>query len=182
MTEKRGRRGVKTMKNKFFKKAVSVLAGAAVLCSLLQKQPVLAAESPSSGGQEIPERMELIASDESLELWLDEEMADFAVRVKGTGDIWFSNPQGADEDPKASNYYKGVMKSQFSVQYFNETVQAMEMDSYNDAVADGQFSIERISNGARITYNLGEQTDKYILPQVISKERYEYYTDRKSVV
>lgn len=176
MTEKRGRRGVKTMKNKFFKKAVSVLAGAAVLCSLLQKQPVLAAESPSSGGQEIPERMELIASDESLELWLDEEMADFAVRVKGTGDIWFSNPQGADEDPKASNYYKGVMKSQFSVQYFNETVQAMEMDSYNDAVADGQFSIERISNGARITYNLGEQTDKYILPQVISKERYEYYT------
>lgn len=169
---------LKTMKHKFFKRAVSVLAGVAVLCTLTPEQHVRAAGDEAAGKQaeQIPERMELIASDERLELWLDEKMADFAVRVKDTGDLWFSNPQGADEDPKASNYYKGVMKSQLSVQYFNEKVQALEMDSYNDAVAEGQFSVERIANGARITYNLGELADKFVLPQIISKERYEQFT------
>lgn len=154
------------------------MAGAAVLCTLIPEQHVRAAGDEAAGKQaeQIPERMELIASDERLELWLDEKMADFAVRVKDTGDLWFSNPQGADEDPKASNYYKGVMKSQLSVQYFNEKVQALEMDSYNDAVAEGQFSVERIANGARITYNLGELADKFVLPQIISKERYEQFT------
>lgn len=154
------------------------MAGVAVLCTLIPEQHVRAAGDEAAGKQaeQIPERMELIASDERLELWLDEKMADFAVRVKDTGDLWFSNPQGADEDPKASNYYKGVMKSQLSVQYFNEKVQALEMDSYNDAVAEGQFSVERIANGARITYNLGELADKFVLPQIISKERYEQFT------
>ncbi len=167
-----------TMKNQLLKRTVSVLAGFAVLSALIPLQPVQAAENEAAQSREeqVPQRMELIASDESLELWLDEETADFAVRVKDTGDIWFSNPPGADEDAKASNYYKGVMKSQFSVQYFNEKVQALEMDSYNDAVAEGQFSVERIANGARITYNLGELADKFILPQIISKERYEQYT------
>ncbi len=166
------------MKNQLLKRTVSVLAGFAVLSALIPLQPVQAAENEAAQSREeqVPQRMELIASDESLELWLDEETADFAVRVKDTGDIWFSNPPGADEDAKASNYYKGVMKSQFSVQYFNEKVQALEMDSYNDAVAEGQFSVERIANGARITYNLGELADKFILPQIISKERYEQYT------
>ncbi len=179
MTEKSvSKKGCKTMKNKFLLRTISVLAGFAVLCTLIPLQPVRAAENEAAQNQagQIPERMELIASDGNLELWLDEEAADFAVKVTDTGDVWFSNPPGADEDAKASNYYKGVMKSQFSVQYFNEKVQALEMDSYNDAVAEGQFSVEHISNGARITYNLGELADKFILPQIISKERYEQYT------
>lgn len=179
MTEKSvSKKGCKTMKNKYLLRTISVLAGFAVLCTLIPLQPVRAAENEAAQNQagQIPERMELIASDGNLELWLDEEAADFAVKVTDTGDVWFSNPPGADEDAKASNYYKGVMKSQFSVQYFNEKVQALEMDSYNDAVAEGQFSVERISNGARITYNLGELADKFILPQIISKERYEQYT------
>ena len=137
------------MKDNLLKRAVSVLAGIAMLCALIPEQPVLAAGNSSSGGRGVPDRMEMIASDGELELWLDEEEADFAVRVKETGDIWFSNPQGAEEDPAASSYYKGVMKSQFSVQYYNEKVQALEMDSYNDAVAEGQFSVERMENGAR---------------------------------
>lgn len=157
-------------KNSLFKKVISVLAGVGVLCALLPGQTARAAT------REIPDRMELIASDGGLELYLDEEQADFAVKVTATGDVWFSNPQGADEDPGASNYYKGVMKSQFSLRYFNENVQASEMDSYNDAVSQGQFSVERTESGARITYNLGELADKYILPQIISAERYEQFT------
>lgn len=160
------------MKNNLFRRAISILAGLAVLCTTMPASPALAAGQV----QEIPGRMELIASNEWLELYLDGEMADFAVRVKSTGDIWFSNPQKADEDPIASNYYRGVMKSQFSIRYYNENVQASEMDSYNDAVADGQFTVERIQDGAKVTYNLGELADKFVLPQIISAERYEYYT------
>ncbi len=158
------------MKNNLFNRAAGVLAGMAMLCTLVPGQPV------RTVGQEVPEGMELIASNDVLELYLDRELAGFAIKGKATGEIWYTNPPDFDEDPLASNYYKGMMKSQVSIRYYNESVQASKMDSYNDAVAEGQFSVEEIENGARITYNLGDLADKYVLPQVISVERYEYYT------
>ncbi len=158
------------MKKNLFNRAISVLAGLAVLCGLMPGQPVHAAQG------EIPERMELIADSGSLELYLDREQADFAVKVKESGDVWFTNPQGADEDPLASNYYRGVMKSQFSIRYFNENVQASEMDSFNDAVSRGQFTVETVPEGVKIVYNLGELADQFVLPQIISAERYEQFT------
>lgn len=157
------------MKKNLFNRVISVLAGLAVLCTLMPGQSVHAAE------EKIPERMELIGDNGQLELYLDREQADFAIKVKATGDVWYTNPLGADDDPLASNYYRGVMKSQFSIRYFNENVQASEMDSYNDAVAEGQFTVESIQDGARITYNLGELADKFVLPQIISAERYEQF-------
>lgn len=169
-------------------RSLGILA-AVLLCVLLPGTETRAAEAGTSGtetgateraagtaGREIPQGMELIASNEYLELYLDEEAAEFAVRVKETGDVWFTNPPEGEEDPLASSYYKGLMKSQFSIRYYNESVQASEMDSYNDAVAEGQFSVERIQDGAKIVYNLGELADKYVLPQIITVERYEQFT------
>lgn len=138
---------------------------------LLPGKQVNAAEA-----DEIPSRMKKIASTDSLELYFDEALTDIAVRVKDSGDIWFSNPQGADEDPVAGTFYKNLMKAQFSLRYYNQSVQASEMDNYNDAIANGQFSFLYTENGVQITYNLGEVADKYILPWVISGERYELYT------
>ncbi|MCM1188944.1 MAG: DUF5696 domain-containing protein [bacterium] len=158
------------MRNKLFKRAAGILTGIALLCTLAPAPSVRAAE------REIPDRMELVASNDSLELYLDRELADLAVRVKATGDVWFTNPQEADEDPLASNYYKNLMKSQFSIRYFNANVQASEMDSYTDAVAEGQFDVEEIRDGVKISYQMGDVADKFVLPQIISEERYAYYT------
>lgn len=158
-------------RKKFMKRAWSVLLGAVML---LTCAPVSGLKAQAAG--RIPERMDQIASNDYLELYFDQEAVDFAVRVKATGDVWFSNPQWADEDAKASAYYKGQMKSQLSIRCYNQKVQASEMDSYNDAVAEGQFAVEYMADGVRITYNMGDLADKYVLPQIISEERFGYYT------
>ena len=101
------------MKNNLFNRAAGVLAGMAMLCTLVPGQPV------RTVGQEVPEGMELIASNDVLELYLDRELAGFAIKGKATGEIWYTNPPDFDEDPLASNYYKGMMKSQVSIRYYN---------------------------------------------------------------
>ena len=122
------------------------------------------------------DKMKRIAENAALELYFDEAETGVAVRVKESGDIWFSNPPGASEDPAASPYYQRQMKSQFSIQYFNENVQSSEMDNYNDSILDGQFEIAYIEQGVTITYTLGELASKLILPDVISEERMNYFT------
>lgn len=119
--------------------------------------------------------MKLVAQNETLELYLDEVETDVAVRVKSTGDIWFTNPIGAEEDAAASAYYQRLMKSQLSVVYFNDNVQKNEMDNYNSSILDGQYTIDQLSDGVTITYTMGEMKSKQILPIVISEERYESY-------
>lgn len=150
-------------------KALGVVLAASAL--FIGKQtPVLAAEK-----EEIPARMKQIAATDSLELFFDEKLTDIAVRVKATGELWFSNPQKADEDPVAGGFYRNLMKSQFSLRYYNQSVQAAEMDNYNDAIENGQFTFAYTDNGVSVTYQLGETADKYILPSIISAERYEAY-------
>lgn len=120
--------------------------------------------------------MQKIAENDALELYIDEKETDVAVRVKATGDIWFTNPPKAAEDPGASAFYQRQMKSQFSIRYFNENVQASEMDNYNDAILEGQFEISHSDNGVTITYTLGELASKLIMPEVISEERMLMFT------
>lgn len=151
---------------------MAVLLGITMLpvFAVIPEEAVWAAE-----GVEIPDRMKQIAENAELALYFDEERTDVAVRVKETGDVWFSNPPAADEDALAGSYYKNLMKSQISLRYYNESVQASEMDNYNDAIADGQFSFAYTDDGVSVTYNMGETADRYILPQIISAERYETY-------
>ncbi len=122
--------------------------------------------------------MRLIAENASLELYFDELETDVAVKVKATGDIWFSNPPKASEDAGASAFYQRQMKSQFSIRYFNENVQSSEMDNYNDAIMEGQFEVAGLDNGITVTYTLGELASKLVLPEVISEERMLSFTGR----
>ena len=83
-----------------------------------------------------------------------------------------------DADTVASGYHKDLMRSQFSIRYFNQSAQSSEMDNYADSIANGQFEITYNSDGVSIFYRLGELADKYILPQVISEERYLQFTEK----
>jgi len=127
---------------------------------------------------DVPARMQLKAENEYLQLYLDEKSTDVAVFVKSTGDVWFTNPPDVDSDPIANAFNKGVMKSQFSVRYYNNNVQSSEMDNYNDGIQEGQFEIAYEDDGFTITYTLGEVANKLILPSVISEERFNSFVER----
>lgn len=118
-------------------------------------------------------QMELIAQNEYLNLYFDKTETSVAVEKKSTGQVWFSNPVDVESDTIASPYAKQRLKSQFTVRYYNESVQSAEMDNYNDSIMEGQFEVSYQDQGVTITYTLGNTGTKLILPQVISEEKFD---------
>lgn len=164
------------MKKRWIQKITALLlTGCCLLSGVGEMEP----EKVNAQTEEsIPDGMKLVTENTELELYLDEASTAIAVRVKETGDVWYSNPPAAGEDSIASSYHQNLMRSQFSIQYYNENAQSSEMDNYNDSIANGQFEITYTSDGVSIFYQLGELADKYILPQVISEERFTQYLDQ----
>ena len=122
--------------------------------------------------------MRLVSQNSELELYVDEKDTDVAVKVKKTGDIWFTNPIDAAEDSLATPFNRQLLMSQLSVRYYNDSVQAGEMDNYNDSIKNGQFEIEYHPDGMTITYTLGDMRTRLILPDVISEERFLHFVNK----
>ncbi len=122
--------------------------------------------------------MTWVAENDSLAMYIDEEETDVAVVVKATGDVWYSNPPDAEDDPIASDYNRRQLKSQIQLQYYNESVQLNLMDNYSDSVQYGAFEIQYLTDGVSILYHLGTAGSQRILPEVISVERLEEFASR----
>ena len=124
--------------------------------------------------------MKKVAESDSLELYFDEAEAGIAVVDKESGEVWFSNPVDTDQDAVSSGYYRRVLKSQVNITYINESTQVSTMDSYSDAVSEGQFMVEYLENGVKVTYTMGEGGSTLLLPEVISEERMLLFQEKMS--
>ncbi len=157
------------MNIKFIRKTAYVL----LLSLLASAIPATASygKGEDSSEREALSSMTKIAENDSLELFFDEKETDVAVRVKASGDIWFSNPVNADQDKIASAFQQRQLKSQISVRFYNDNVQEATMDNYSDCIDEGNFTVEPSQDGVTVTYTLGEAAKKYLLPDVISVER-----------
>lgn len=124
--------------------------------------------------------MRKVAESDSLELYFDEAETGIAVVDKESGEVWFSNPVDTDQDTVSSGYYRRVLKSQVNITYINESTQVSTMDSYSDAVAEGQFTVEYLGNGVKVTYTMGEGGNRLLLPEVIAEERMLLFQEKMS--
>ncbi len=136
-------------------------------------------EAEAKKDDNAPKGMDLALSNDYLELYVDEDEATIAVRDIESGEIWYSAPQDAD-DADASAYYRGLMKAQVTVQYYNESVQSSRMDSYNDCVENEQFEIETTDDGMTITFTIGDAGNSILLPAAISEERMAAFSEKMS--
>lgn len=115
----------------------------------------------------------VVAENESLILYLNEETVEVAVMNKNSGDIWYSNPHDREKkEIHTRGAAKARLNSQVVITYYVANRQ-YEMDSYNDCIIYGQHEIKPIPNGVRIHYNLGQmwQPEDY-MPVIISEERF----------
>ena len=124
------------------------------------------------------EDMVLVAENESLELYVDEVETDIAVKDKSTGNIWFSNPVDMEKDSVSNGYYQKLLKSQIVLTYMNENTQSSTMNNYTSSVEEGQFEIEKLEDGIRITYMIGEGSAFLLLPEAIEQERLESFLEK----
>ncbi|MGF9698013.1 DUF5696 domain-containing protein [Paenibacillus sp. MABNR03] len=118
--------------------------------------------------------MQLIAEDQGLALYYNEETTEIAVRDGKNGEIWYSNPKERHQDGLASAYEKEVLSSQLNVSY-RDTIGTLEnFPNFSSSISNKQFVAANVDQGIRITYTLGDTSLGIdALPKLISKQRLE---------
>ena len=97
---------------KKFKRITAYFLISLLLFSLMPGIRSHAAASESE--KEALSSMKKVAENDHLILYFDEAETTVAVYVKESGDVWFSNPVGSEDDPIASGYQKKQLRSQLS--------------------------------------------------------------------
>lgn len=115
----------------------------------------------------------LIEQNEYLELYANGKTTEIAIKDKASGKMWYSNPTERQNDAVATGANKGKLGSQLELEYYNETDKVNTMDNANDCILLGQFVFSKISGGFRVTYTIGEMKKTYLVPSVITKDRFE---------
>ncbi len=119
--------------------------------------------------------MELVCENEALKLYTDTATAAIAIYDKRNGEISYSNPPDAEEDGIANDANMNYLKSQFIINYYNPEVKSGTYDSYSMAVEKGQITVEKLKNGLRYIYRLGDfnSSKTGIIPIYITPEKLE---------
>jgi hypothetical protein len=119
-------------------------------------------------------KMVLAAENDILKLYTNTKTTEVAVYDKRSGEITYSNPPDRDKDTIASGRNKIALNSQFMVSYYDKTMTEATMYNYDFSVEREQYEIEKLENGIRYIYFLGDLTSPTgIVPPIINKERLE---------
>lgn len=137
------------------------------------ESPAVESQAPENPWPESLAGFDLVAENEALALFLNEETVEFAVLHKESGRVWHSNPHDRQrKETIAAGSNKAMLNAQLVLTYYL-TNRQYQMDSYNDAVVHGQYQIHRIPGGFRIDFDFGKRwQDAQYLPQIISEERF----------
>lgn len=117
----------------------------AVLAALLLWSGISAAQSS------IPEGYRLVAENQYLELYLNEELAQLIVRHKASGEIWRTNPDISGY-PSIASLWRSHMNSQVVVEYTDEKKRTnRRTDNVNE---EAIVAYQPIKDGVRITFTM----------------------------
>jgi hypothetical protein len=119
-------------------------------------------------------KMVLAAENDILKLYTNTKTTEVAVYDKRSGVITWSNPPDRDKDTIASGRNRIALNSQFMVSYYDKTMTEATMYNYDFSVEREQYEIEKLENGIRYIYFLGDLTSPTgIVPPIIKIERLE---------
>ncbi|NIK75088.1 hypothetical protein FHS15_000186 [Paenibacillus castaneae] len=135
---------------------------------------VMAASVDSGKAASLAEGMEMAAENEFLILYINTATTEIAVQDKRSGAIWYSNPQDREDDKVATGYNKAKLNVQIEISYLDSAGNSLKYDNYTHSVQNGQFVLEKVTDGLNIDYTLGEaKSDIDAIPKYISEERFQ---------
>lgn len=108
----------------------------------------------------------IVVENDKLKLIMDPATTQFALEVKETGKVWYSNPPEADADPVAVASYKGRLQSTMIMTYSVSTGLQTTYDSFSYGVQNGLYNIEQGEDYVRVDYSLGNVEKEYLIPPV----------------
>lgn len=119
------------------------------------------------------EGFELVAQNDVVKLYAKAETAEVAIHDLRNGQTVYSNPPAADDDDIANKTNKNYLKSQFLLDYYNANLSTGTYDSFSKSVDLGNVQAESIPGGVRFIYEVGEEQDLYLVPSMLTDERYQ---------
>lgn len=118
-------------------------------------------------------KMQSISDNDFLELYLDPDFGEFAVRDKKTGETWFSNPYDFATDTKAAPDAKEDLQSLITLTYYDAKDAELTMNSFADCTAKDQYTLEKLENGFAIHMQIGRVDERVLAPEAIEVSKYE---------
>ncbi len=112
----------------------------------------------------------LMAQQNGLELYVDQEECQLAVRNTQTNFFWRSAPEGAQDDETAQGSIRMEMQSQLVVEFADRTNQISTVNSYAACVRKETFSIRPIENGVEIQYDFAREQENFLIPVTYTLE------------
>ncbi len=126
----------------------------------------------------------LTMENDYLSFEMDPTTTHFTVVDKASGAQWLSNPANAAKDPIANSNHKEILQSTAIVTY-STSLGVVDMNNFKNSIENGNYQITQQEDGSiRVDYSIGKIEKKYLIPNVITKERYDAITSgmKKSTV
>lgn len=107
-----------------------------------------------------------------LSFTMDGMTSYFTLTDKVSGEVWHSVPENGNGDPLADSTMKKWLQSTMIVTYTVPSGNTTIFDNYTNSIQSGNFQITQLEDGVRVDYLLGESVREYIIPEMISEERF----------
>lgn len=122
----------------------------------------------------------IILENDSLKLTMDPLTTQFTLEVKDTGKVWYSNPQGAENDAIAKGLEKTSLQSTLLMSYCVSGGMEVQFNNYQQSTVNGLYEIETGPDYIRVLYTLGNLAREYIFPPVMTVENYDKWIGKMS--
>ncbi len=111
-----------------------------------------------------------------LKLTVDASTTHFTLQDKESGAVWYSNPPDSATDAIAGGDNKNLLEATLLVEYMDSIGVGSVMNNYSYSIEEGLYDITTGEDFIQIDYTIGSLEREFIIPLVISEERFLYYT------
>ena len=121
---------------------------------------------------------DVVMENDSLLFTMDPETTQFTVLDKSSGQIWYSNPEDAENDSLALPEEKNKLRSTLLMSYAVTSGLEVTYNSYEYSVKNGIYEIESGEDYVKVQYSLGKVEKEYVIPPVTTKEQFDAWTEK----
>ena len=121
---------------------------------------------------------DVVMENDSLLFTMDPETTQFTVLDKSSGQVWYSNPEEAENDSLALPEEKNKLRSTILMSYAITSGLEVTYNSYEYSVKNGIYEIESDEDCVKVHYSLGKVEKEYVIPPVTTKDQFDAWTEK----
>lgn len=119
----------------------------------------------------VEDQAEYTLENDDLQFVMDAATTHFTVTKKSTGEVWYSNPTGADDDSVALKEDKNNLNSTAIITYSNENGVDTLFNNFSYSIERGIYEIEAGDDYIKVLYSLGNTSKVFVIPVAVPESR-----------